>query len=104
MIPPWPDFEAKGSSACSVPLRNTPGAGREGALLHDTPKFPRAVLKPHIGPDLCSPSGAPKSSPTASTCTAEATTSGSPGLKVLAGEARFGQGGEAGSGCGDSWP
>lgn len=72
MILSWPDFQARGSCACSVPLRNTPGAGREGAFPHDTPNFPGAIPVPHIGPDLRTPTpGAPKSfSPTTpTTCT-----------------------------------
>lgn len=40
MILSWPDFEAKETCACSVPLTNTLGAGRKGAFPHDTRDAP----------------------------------------------------------------
>lgn len=105
----WPDFEAQGSCACSVPPRNTPGAGREGAFPHDTLKFPAAAPAPHTGPELLGPPRPRAPEPfspttTTTTCTAEATASGSPGPEALAGDGHFGRSGDAGSGRGDSWP
>lgn len=99
MILSWPDFEGKGSCACSVPLRNTPGTSREGAFPHDTPKFPGAIAVPHTGQDLRTPLLS-----TTTTCAAEATASGCPGLEALPGEGHFGGGRDAGCWPGDSWP
>ncbi|XP_061215253.1 metallophosphoesterase domain-containing protein 1 isoform X1 [Neopsephotus bourkii] len=89
MILSWPDFEAKESCACSVPLRNTTGAGRKGAFPLDTSDAP-----------LCPTATSHRIGPRQPPGTAEGTPSGFSGPESLPGEENFSRGGDKSFGTG----